>query len=306
MDEFLDELFGAAWFSTLDLRAGFHQIRMDPRDQHKTAFQTHHGHFEFCVMAFGLTGAPATFQGAMNSTLKPLLRKCALVFFDDILVYSDTWDNHLMHLDWVLQLLHQDHWQVKLSKCSFAKQKIAYLGHVISKDGVSTDPTKVEAVHSWPTPQNAKELRGFLGLAGYYRKFVKNFGVIARPLTNLLKKHTIFVWTDEHTLAFSLLKTALSSAPVLALPNFTRPFAIETDASRSGVGAVLLQDGHPLAYVSKPLGIKNMGLSAYEKEFLAILLAVDHWRSYLQHGIFQIFTDQKSRIHLNEQHLKTP
>jgi hypothetical protein len=226
------------------------------------------------------------------------------VFFDDILVYSDTWDNHLLHLDWVLQLLCQDHWQVKLSKCSFAKQKIAYLGHVISKDGVSTDPTKVEAVSSWPTHQNAKELHGFLGLFGYYRKFVKNFGIIAKPLTNLLKKHIIFVWTEEHTLAFSLLKTA--RAPVLALPNFTHPFAIETDASGSGVGAVLLQDGHPLAYVSKPLGIKNMGLSAYEKEYLEILLAVDHWRSYLQHGIFQIFTDQKSLIHLNEQHLKTP
>jgi hypothetical protein len=155
-------------------------------------------------MAFGLTGAPATFQGAMNSTLKPLLRKCALVFFDNILVYSDTWDNHLLHLDWVLQLLRQDHWQVKLSKYSFAKQKIAYLGHVISKDGVSTDPTNVEAVSSWPTPQNAKELRGFLGLAGYYRKFVKNFGIITKPLTNLLKKHTIFVWTEEHTAVFSV------------------------------------------------------------------------------------------------------
>jgi transposase InsO family protein len=242
----------------------------------------------------------------MNSTLKPLLRKCVLVFFDDILVYSDTWDNHLIHVEWVLQLLTQDQWQVKLTKCSFAKQEISYLGHVISQAGVSTDPRKIDAVTSWPQPTSCKELRGFLGLAGYYRKFVKNFGVIAKPLTNLLKKHAVFVWTEEHSIAFSLLKTALSSAPVLALPDFARQFAIETDASGAGVGAVLLQDNHPLAFVSKSLGIKNRGLSAYEKEYLAILLAVDHWRSYLQHGTFLIFTDHKSLVHLNEQQLKTP
>lgn len=146
IDEFLDELHGAAWFSTLDLRAGFHQIRVAPPDQHKTAFQTHHGHFEFKVMAFGLLGAPATFQGAMNRTLAPLLRHCALVFFDDILVYSRTWEDHLQHLQSVLHLLSTDRWQIKLTKCSFAKQQIAYLGHVISQQGVATDPTKVEAV----------------------------------------------------------------------------------------------------------------------------------------------------------------
>lgn len=284
IDEFLDELHGAAWFSTLDLRAGFHQIRMAPQDQYKTAFQTHHGHFEFRVMAFGLTGAPATFQGAMNKTLQPLLRKCVLVFFDDILVYSDTWDNHLIHLEWVLQLLKQDQWQIKLSKCSWAQQTIAYLGHVISKAGVATDPAKVAAVSSWPQPRNCKELRGFLGLAGYYRKFVRNFGVIAKPLTNLLKKNSVFVWTSEHVSAFTRLQQALSAAPVLALPNFDKPFALETDASGFGVGAVLLQDSHPLAFVSKPFGIKHMGLSVYEKEYLAVLLAVDHWRSYLQHA----------------------
>lgn len=144
-------------------------------------------------MAFGLTGAPATFQGAMDSTLKPLLRKCVLVFFDDILVDSDTWDNHLLHVEWVLQLLTQDQWQVKLMKCSFAKQEISYLGRVISQAGVSTDPRKTDVVSSWPHPTSCKELWGFLGLAGYYRKFVKNFGIIAKPLTNLLKKHVVFV-----------------------------------------------------------------------------------------------------------------
>jgi hypothetical protein len=306
IDELLDELSGAAWFSTLDLHAGFHQIRMDPSDQHKTAFQTHHGHFEFRVMAFGLTGAPATFQGAMNRTLQPLLRKCVLVFFDDILVYSDTWDNHLLHLEQVLQLLRKDQWQVKLTKCSFAQQEIAYLGHVISKAGVATDPTKIVAISSWPPPHNIKDLRGFLGLAGYYRKFVKNFGVIAKPLSQLLKKGAVFVWTDEQQIAFALLKTALSTAHVLAIPNFSKHFAIETDASGGGIGAVLIQDHHPLAYISKPLSIKNMRLSAYEKEYLAILLAVDHWRPYLPHRPFLIYSDQWSLFHLTEQRLKTP
>jgi hypothetical protein len=306
IDEFLDELHGSAWFSILDLRAGFHQIRMAPHDQHKTAFQTHHGHFEFWVMSFGLTGAPTTFQHAMNLTLSSLLRKCALVFFDDILVYSPTWEAHLSHLELVLQLLTRDNWQVKLSKCTFGQQQIAYLGHVISKSGVATDPAKVAAVSSWPVPTSCKDLRGFLGLADYYRKFVRHFGLLAKPLTTLLKKHSVFVWTSVQQTAFEALKQALLSAPVLALPDFTRPFSIETDASSTGIEALLQQDGHPLAFVSKALGPVNLGLSTYEKEYLAILLVVDQWRTYLQHSKFIIYTDHRSLSHLTEQRLHTP
>lgn len=306
IDEFLDELCGAAWFSTLDLRAGFHQIRMSPKDQHKTAFQTQHDHFEFRVMPFGLSGAPATFQGAMNTTIAPLLRKCVLVFFDDILVYSHTWEDHLSHLQQVLTLLAKDQWYIKMSKCAFAKKLIACLGHVISQQGVSTDPAKVEAVSTWPTPQSVKDLRGFLGLAGNYRKFVRNFGIIARPLNDLLKKGVLFVWTHIHEVPFNTLKQPLTTAPVLALPNFTKPFVIETDASNMGVGYVLLQGGHPLAFVSKTLGVRNQGLSTYEKEFLAILLVVDKWRQYLQHAEFTIYSDHRSLSHLSEQRLTTP
>jgi hypothetical protein len=257
-------------------------------------------------MAFGLSGAPATFQGAMNRTLAPLLRRCALVFFDDILVYSASWEEHIHHLTLVFDLLRADKWQIKLSKCSFAQQKIAYLGHVISAQGVATDPNKVTEVSSWPTPTNCKELRGFLGLAGYYRKFVKHFAVIAKPLTNLLKKHTLFVWTVDHENSFQTLKKALASSPVLQLPNFSLPFAIETDASSSGIGAVLSQQGHPLGFIIKALGIKNKGLSTYEKEYLAILMVVDQWRSYLQHAEFLIYTDHHSLSHLSEQKLHTP
>jgi len=145
-------------------------------EEFKTAFQTHSGHYEFRVMAFGSFGGPATFQKAMNTTLHPLLHKCVLVFFDDILVYSQSYEEHLDHLRLVLQLLAQDQWKVKLSKCVFAQRRIAYLGHIISGQGVATDPAKIEAVMNWPTPMDVKQLRSFLGLAGYYRKFVKHFG----------------------------------------------------------------------------------------------------------------------------------
>lgn len=236
IEEFLDELQGASWFSSLDLRAGFHQILLQNGEEFKTTFQTHSGHYEFKVMAFGLTGAPATFQGAMNTTLQPVLRKFALVFFDDILIYSSTLEKHVEHLSAVLSLLHKDAWQVEISKCIFATRSIAYLGHVISAAGVQTDPSKVTAVVNWPVPSDVKELRSFLGLAGYYHKFVPHFGIISKPLTYLLKKHTIFCWTSEHDTAFCRLKSRLGQAPVLALPDFSKPFVLEIDACNQGVG----------------------------------------------------------------------
>jgi hypothetical protein len=250
IDELLDELSSARWFSCLDLRAGFNQIRLAPGEEHKTAFQTHWGHFEFTVMAFGLTGAPNTFQGAMNATLKPLLRKCVIVFFDDILVYSSSWEEHLQHLFQVFTLLSTDHWQIKLSKCRFGQQSISYLGHVVGPSGVGTDPSKIDSIKQWPEPADVKQLRSFLGLAGYYRKFVRHYAIIAWPLTDLLKKGALFVWTDMHKSSFAALKSALIEAPVLGLPNFAKPFQLHTDACDSGVGAVLLQDGHPLAYIT--------------------------------------------------------
>jgi hypothetical protein len=191
-------------------------------------------------MAFVLTGALGTFQKAMNTILAPILRKGVLVFFDDILVCSSSLEEHVRHLEQVFQLLQNDQWKVKLSKCLFAQNQVSYLGHVISQQGVATNPEKVSAVASWLSPQNIKELRGFLGLAGYYRKFVKHFGIITRPLTNLLKKHTAFVWTTTHESAFVTLKNCLISTPVLSLPDFTKTFVIETDACADGVGAVLM------------------------------------------------------------------
>jgi len=306
IDELLDELHGSSWFTKLDLRAGYHQIRLTEGDEHKTAFHTHHGHFEFTVMAFGLTGAPATFQAEMNRTLASKLRRCALVFFDDILIYSTTYQEHLHHIQEVLQLLADNQWKVKLSKCAFAQRSINYLGHVISAEGVATDDSKITAVRDWPTPEDVKQLRSFLGLAGYYRKFVRNYGSISKPLTQLLRKNIPFIWTTETQLAFNTLKHALVTAPVLALPDFTASFVIETDACDAGIGVVLLQKEHPIAFVSKALGPRTRGLSTYEKEYMAILLAVEHWRPYIQHGEFLIRTDHASLAHLQDQRLHTP
>ena len=210
-----------------------------------------------------------------------------------------------MHVRTVFELLSKDQWKLKMSKCSFAQTKLSYLGHVISPAGVGTDPSKIESISSWPTPSSVKELRSFLGLAGYYRRFVRKFGIVSKPLTTLLKKHSLFIWTPDHDSAFQTLKTALYQAPVLALPNFAKPFSIETDASELGVGAVLMQDGHPLAFLSKALGSKSRGLSTYEKEFMAILLVVQLWRPYLQFQEFVILTDQKSLTQLTDQRLHT-
>jgi hypothetical protein len=242
IEGFLDELQQACWFSTLDLCASFHRIQMNPADSFKIAFQTHVDHYEFRVMSFGLTSAPHTFQKGMNSTLAPFLRKFVLVFFDDILVYSKSYVEHLDHLEQVFKLLWKEKWTMMLSKCSFAQQEIAYLGYAISAAGVSTCPKKVIAVADWPQPQNVRELRGFLGLVGYCRKLVKFFGIMARPLTDLLKKHSIFCWNQEHEVGFQQLKLALIQAPVLALPKFSKTFCVETDVSEAGVGAVLMQE----------------------------------------------------------------
>lgn len=181
------------------------------------------------MVAFGLTGGPGTFQGTMNIDLSPVLRKYAVCFFDDIHVFSKTLREHIEHLSAVLQIMEEKQWKVKLSKCEFAKQQVSYLGHVISAQGVSTDPSKITAVANWPTPTNTKEVRGFLGLTGYYRKFIKSYGVISKPLTELLRKGTVFVWNPMAEEAFSTLKKSLISAPVLALPDFSQPFMIETD-----------------------------------------------------------------------------
>lgn len=228
-----------------------------------------------------------------------------VVFIDDILIYSKSYEEHLHHVKLVFDLLREHQFEVRLSKCSFAKQQLNYLGHVLSAEGIATYPSKISIIQNWPVPTSVKELRSFLGMAGYYRRFVQNFGMMAKPLIELLKKGQLFVWTSDQEQSFQALKNALITAPVLAVPDFKKPFVVITDASDKGIGAVLQQGGHPIAFVSKALGPKNRGLSTYEKESLAILMVVDHWRPYLQSSEFIIHTDQRSLVHLDDQRLHT-
>ncbi|KAL1555207.1 hypothetical protein AAHA92_15677 [Salvia divinorum] len=292
-DELFDELGAARFFTKLDLRSGYHQIRMNTNDIYKTAFRTHDGHFEFLVMPFGLTNAPSTFQAAMNDIFRPLLRKFVIVFFDDILIYSPTVDEHGHHIRQVLSILSDHQFFVKLSKCTFCCSTVDNLGHLSSGGELKADPTKIAAMVAWPTPTSVKQLRGFLGLTGYYRRFISGYAMIAAPLTELLRKDA-FIWSDAAEDSFTALKQAMTTAHVLHLPDFDKTFYLETDASDFGIGAVLLQDNHPLAFFSKKLGPRRRVTSTYHKELYAIVEAVQKWRQYLLGREFIIRSDQKS------------
>jgi hypothetical protein len=280
INELLDELHGARFFSKLDLHSGYHQVIMDTDDVAKTMFHMHHGHIEFLVMSFGLMNAPATFEALMNNVLSDFNRNFILVFFDGILVYSNSWSSHLQHVRLVLQRLRKHKLVVKHSMCSFGTTEVAYLGHVINEKGVSMDIDKVEAVRPWPPPRIVCTVRGFLGLTGHYRKFIHSYSEITAPLTQLLKREA-FRWTSVADLAFTALKATLMMTLVLLLPDFSKAFVVDCNASDSRIGVLLDQGVGPIAFFSHTIVPHHSKHGAYERELIRLVKAVCHWRSYL-------------------------
>nr|GEW63914.1 reverse transcriptase [Tanacetum cinerariifolium] len=253
IDDLFDQLQGAKFFSKIDLRSGYHQLRVKERDVSKTAFCTRYGHYEFLVMPFGLTNAPVVFMDAMNRVFHKYLEKFVIVFINDILVYSKTREEHEDHLRIVLEILRQKKLYAKFSKCDFWLGQVAFLGHTVSADGITMDPAKVEAITKWPRPTTVTKVRSFLGLAGYYRRFVEGFSFLALPLTKLMRKGEKFVWNEEREKSFEELKRRLVSSPVLTLPSGTGGYQIYCDASKKCLGCVLMQHGKVIAYASRQL-----------------------------------------------------
>ena len=277
IDELFDQLQGSRVYSKIDLRSGYHQLRVQESDVPKTAFRTRYGHYEFLVMPFGLTIAPAAFIDLMNRVFQPYLDRFVIVFIDDILVYSGSSEEHLEHLKIVLQTLRERQLYAKLSKCKFWLDKVAFLGHVISAEGVSVDPQKIEAVVNWKPPKNVSEVGSFLGLAGYYRKFVEGFSRIAAPLTKLIRKYVKYDWVDACQRSFEELKSRLTSAPVLALPNGKDGFVVYSDASRQGLGCVLMQNDRVITYASRQLKKHEENYPTHDLELAAVVFALKIW-----------------------------
>ena len=299
IDDTLDLLAGAKYFTTLDMASGYWQVAMEPSAKEKTAFATYSGLYEFRKMPFGLVNAPATFQRLMEAVLAGLARDGVLVYLDDVLVVGSTLEEHNQKLATVFQRIRDAGLRLKPKKCRFAQEEVEYLGHVVSADGVRTDPRKVDAVRNFPTPVDVKTLRSFVGLASYYRRFVPGFSKIAGPLHALTKKDAPFVWSEACEVSFTKLKDQLTTAPVLAFPNFREPFILETDASGAGLGAVLAQkqeDGsvRPVAYASRSLLRHESNYGITELEGLGVVWAAKHFRPYLYGHSGVVYTDHEA------------
>ncbi|GJW56139.1 reverse transcriptase domain-containing protein [Tanacetum coccineum] len=301
IDDLFDQLQGACCFSKIDLRSGYHQLRVREEDIPKTAFRTRYGHFEFTVMPFGMTNAPAIFMDLMNRVCKPYLDKFVIVFIDDILIYSKSEEEHEVHLKTILDLLKKEKLYAKFSKCEFWLKEVQFLGHVVNHDGIHVDPSKVESVKNWKTPESSTEIRSFLGLAGYYRRFIENFSKIAKPLTLLTQKNKTYVWGDEQDEAFRILKEKLCNAPVLALPDGPDDFVVYCDASKQGFGCVLMQKGKVIAYASRQLKTHEKNYTTHDLELGAVVFALKIWRHYLYGTKSVIYTDHKSLQYIFDQ-----
>lgn len=299
IEDILDDLGKASVFSAFDLSAGFHQIPVEQKSRKYTAFSTNQGHFEFLQMPFGLKNAPATFQRMMNTALRGLIGKICFVYLDDIIVFGKTMEEHNRNLIILFNRLRDTNLKLQPDKCEYVKPELEYLGHVITPDGVKPNEEKCKAVKEFPIPKTPKQVKSFLGLAGYYRKFIPKFSAIAKPLTDLTKnyqedKSKSVEWTDKCQTAFDTLKNILINDPVLSYPDYTKKFVLTTDASNQGLGAVLSQEGHPCVYISRTLNKAEVNYTTKEKELLAIVWAVKRFRQYLLGRKFTIKTDHQA------------
>ncbi|CAI7758786.1 unnamed protein product, partial [Closterium sp. NIES-54] len=310
IDELFEQVGEARYFSKLDLHSGYHQVRIQSEDIPKTAFRTRYGHYEFRVLPFGLTNAPATFQGMMQSIFSDFIDKFLVVFIDDLLVYSRTHEEHLNHLELVLARLSEHRLYAKRSKCEFAKTKLSFLGHVISHEKLEVDNSKVAVLKEWKQPSTVKEVLAFLGLANYYRRFVKGFAAVAAPLTDLLRKDSSFSWGPLQQQAFEQLKTSLTSPPALAVPNPELPYFIWCDASGVALGAILCQEQEaglqPIAFESRKLTAAERTCPIHEREALAVVHALKKWRCYVEMQPVTVFTDHRTLEYLKTQSQITP
>lgn len=305
--DILDQLGHSKYFTTLDLASGFHQLELKAEDAPKTGFTVitngnASGHYEFTRMPFGLKNAPSTFQKLMNTVLSGLQGLHCYVYLDDCILYSHDLVGHIEKLNLVFDRLRKFNLKLQPDKCEFLRREVAYLGHIITDKGVSPNPDKIAAVTQFPTPKNPKDIKSFLGLVGYYRRFIENFSKITKPLTSLLKKDAVFQWSHEQEQSFNLLKNKLTSAPLLQYPDFNNPFLLTTDASNYAVGAILSQGeigkDKPIAYASRTLNKAEGNYSTIEKELLAILFGVKTFRPYLYGRKFRIITDHRPLVWL--------
>ena len=295
VEDCIDNLEGAQWFCTMDVQSGFWQVELDPKDKEKTSFCTRLGLYQFNVLPFGLTNAPATFERLMETVLRGLQWYECLLFFDDIVVFGLAFEITLARLEHVFQRLMDAGLKLKPKKCVLFQKEVEFLGHIVGADGVKTQPDKIECVRNWPTPKNRKEVRSFLGLAGYYRRFIKDFAGMARPLTALTSVEASFQWNTECDKSFMDLKEALTTAPVLGYPKPEGQMILDTDASGFAVGAVLsqIQDGREvvLAYLSKALSAAEQNYCITRKELFAVVTASKAWHPYLYGRSVMVRTD---------------
>nr|GEX15869.1 putative reverse transcriptase domain-containing protein [Tanacetum cinerariifolium] len=301
IDDLFDQLQGSSVYSNIDLRSGYHQLRVREEDISKTAFKTLYGHYEFQVMPFGLTNAPAVFMNLINWVCKPYLDKFVIVFIDNILIYSKSKREHEEHLKLILELLKKEQLYAKFSKCEFWIPKVQFLGHVIDSQGIYVDPAKIESIKDWASPKTATEIRRFLGLVGYYRRFIEGFSKIAKSMTKVTQKKVKFDWGDKQEAAFQIIKQKLCIALILALPEGSEDFVVYCNASIKGLGVVLMQKEKVIAYGSQQLKVHRKNYTTHDSELGAVVFALKIWRHYLYGTKCIVFTDHKSLQHILDQ-----